>query len=285
MKPEAKAFFENRKLVIATMHKKEQVIAPVLESALGVQCMVPQSFDTDVLGTFTGEVQRPYDPLTTARKKCLMAMQAANCDMAVASEGSFGPHPDIPFVPAGEEWLFFMDTKNRLEVYARHLTTATNFGSATVKTLTELDAFAYRVGFPQHALILRTGHDVSAELVKGINRWDVLEITFNKMWQRHGQVFVETDMRAMYNPTRMAAIEQAANQLVSKIVITCPACGTPGFGIVDASLGLPCRQCGTPTRSVLSYTHRCLHCGFSKTDMYPNKKQYQDPMFCDNCNP
>lgn len=55
--------FTDRKLVIATKHSKETVIAPVLESGCGVKCIVPDDFDTDQLGTFSGEIERQDDPL------------------------------------------------------------------------------------------------------------------------------------------------------------------------------------------------------------------------------
>ena len=60
--------FEGRKLLIATKHSKERVIAPILEEKLGVTCVVPTDFDTDLLGTFTGEIERKSDALTTARE-------------------------------------------------------------------------------------------------------------------------------------------------------------------------------------------------------------------------
>jgi len=50
--------FENRKLVIVTKHKKERVIAPLLEKHLGVVCFVSEGFDTNTLGTFCGEIER-----------------------------------------------------------------------------------------------------------------------------------------------------------------------------------------------------------------------------------
>lgn len=84
--------FEGRKLIIATMHQKETVIAPILEKALGVHCFIDQTFDTDLLGTFSGEVERKLDPIATAKEKCLRAMRANNCDLGIASEGSFGAH-------------------------------------------------------------------------------------------------------------------------------------------------------------------------------------------------
>ncbi|MEO8416380.1 MAG: DUF6671 family protein [Ginsengibacter sp.] len=87
--------FENRILVIATKHKKEKIIAPLFEAAFGIKCFAPENFDTGSLGTFTGEIERKEDPITTMRNKCLQAMQISNFDLGVASEGSFGPHPTV----------------------------------------------------------------------------------------------------------------------------------------------------------------------------------------------
>jgi hypothetical protein len=45
--------------------------------------------------------------------------------------------------------------------------------------------------------------------------------------------YVETDMRAMYNPSRMTVIQNATKKLVEKINSCCPNCNIPGFGITD----------------------------------------------------
>jgi hypothetical protein len=52
----AHQLFKGRNLVIATLHGKEKVIAPLLEHALGVKIIVPEKFDTDQYGTFSGEI-------------------------------------------------------------------------------------------------------------------------------------------------------------------------------------------------------------------------------------
>ena len=101
--------FSGRKLLIATKHQKEKAIAPFLEKELGVKCFVAENFDTDILGTFTGEVERKDDPITTARNKCLIAMELNHFDLAIASEGSFGSHPSIFFVHADEEIIFLIN--------------------------------------------------------------------------------------------------------------------------------------------------------------------------------
>jgi hypothetical protein len=39
------------------LNTKGKVIAPLLEKNLGVICFVNENFDTDLLGTFTGEIE------------------------------------------------------------------------------------------------------------------------------------------------------------------------------------------------------------------------------------
>lgn len=61
--------FQGRKLLIATKHKKEKVISPIIESELGVISEINTLFDTDSLGTFSGEIDRKDDVITTLKKK------------------------------------------------------------------------------------------------------------------------------------------------------------------------------------------------------------------------
>jgi hypothetical protein len=52
-KSQVRDWFENRTAIVATMHQKEQAIAPILQPPLGISITVPESFDTDTFGTFT----------------------------------------------------------------------------------------------------------------------------------------------------------------------------------------------------------------------------------------
>jgi len=277
--------FRNRTLLVATKHEKEKVIAPILEEKLGIKCIVAIGFDTDVLGTFSGELERKDDPITTARKKCKIAMELSACDMAIASEGSFGPHPSIFFVPADDEFLIFIDKKNELEIIVRELSTETNFNAAEIKSEKELIDFAKAAQFPSHGLILRKNKDDYSEMIKGITNLDSLLDAYRQFSRTDTRAYVETDMRALYNPTRMKVIERATHKLVNRIISICPQCSSPGFGITDAKEGLPCELCGFPTRSILSYIHTCLKCNFKKEEKFPNGKVKEDPMYCDVCNP
>lgn len=277
--------FAGRKLVIATKHQKEAVIAPPIEKSLGVNCFVAKDFDTDQYGTFSGEIDRKLSPLDTARLKCYAAMKANTCDLAIASEGSFGPHPSMFFVPADDELLVLIDKKNELEIVVREISTNTNFSSTEVSSKADLIAFAEQAKFPSHGLIMKWGAVPGQELLKGIQDWEVLIKTFDQQVQLYDSITIETDMRAHCNPTRMEVIQKAVAKLIEKINIVCPTCGTPGFGISDRREGLPCSSCGFPTRSTLAHISTCQKCGHTREEVYPHGKTNEDPMYCDNCNP
>lgn len=277
--------FKGRKLVIATMHGKEKVIAPLLEENLGVKIIIPYNFDTDLYGTFSGEIEREADPLEAARMKAKAACQAYQCDLAIASEGSFGPHPSLFFVPADDELIVFMDIKNRIEVKSREVSTKTNFDGSLCKNWADAMVFARSVKFPSHALILRKKKQDITHLIKGINTWAGLENSCLSYLERFGQVFLETDMRAMNNPTRMNVIGAATKKLIEKIFHQCPKCSLPGFDVFEVVAGLPCELCGFPTSSTWYYTYKCAHCYFVEKKMFPNGIKLEDPSYCDNCNP
>ena len=277
--------FQGRKVIIATKHQKESVIAPILEKELGVSCFTDEAYDTDALGTFTGEVERELDPISTAREKCLRAMKINNCDLGVASEGSFGPHPSMFFVNADDEFLIFIDTKNNIEIIVRELSTSTNFNGKQIESQKELMVFAEDIGFPKHGLILRKSKNENTEIHKGITDIETLKKSFEQLHSKYNSVYAETDMRAMYNPTRMDVIKKATDKLVQKIKSACPHCQMPGFGITDAKKGLACSLCGLPTNSTLSFIYVCQHCQFTIEEMYPNKKTTEDPTYCNYCNP
>ena len=74
-------------------------------------CFIDETFDTDPLGIFTGEVERALDPISTAREKFRRAMKLNKCDLGIAIEGSFGPHPFMFFISTDDDFLIFMDKK------------------------------------------------------------------------------------------------------------------------------------------------------------------------------
>ncbi len=279
------SIFSNRQLVIATMHGKEKVLEPLLKNALGVEIILAENFDTDQWGTFSGEISRPLDPLATAKLKCKNAANISGASLAIASEGSFGAHPVIGFIPVDEEILVLIDFENDIEIKVKELSTETNFSGKQIHNVTEAKEFAKQVLFPLHALILRNAKDETEVLIKGIKDWNLLEEHVIHLLQQFSSIYIETDMRAMNNPSRMKVIEKACIKLIQKITQLCPTCSTPGFDVVDVIPGLPCSLCGCPTRSTLAYLYQCQKCNQQEEKKFPAGKLQEDPMYCDRCNP
>jgi hypothetical protein len=147
--------WKGRIAYLATLHRKEEVIAPLLAEHLGIQVQVIP-LDTDQFGTFSRERPRPGDPLHTLRLKIERARQAYPAPLVLASEGSFGPHPQIPWMPWNQEWVMlkvFESGADPLELVGYAESTQTNFSHCWVQSFAEALDFAQKVGFPEHALI------------------------------------------------------------------------------------------------------------------------------------
>ncbi len=280
-----KDWFNGRTMIIATRHQKEEVMAPLLESQLGCSCRTPVDLDTDQLGTFSGEVVRKYNPIEAARKKCMMALADEDGDLCIASEGSFGPHPSLPFCEVDEELVLMLDARNGFEIVASKISFDTNFSGSYISNTDDLRTFAEKALFPSHALIVRKAQDSTAGMVKGINTWETLQDAYKKVKEKWGQAYVETDMRAMHNPLRMEAIKAATQRLIEKLQHECPRCKAPGFAVTKQIAGLPCSLCSQATKSILVNTYTCQQCHFEEDISYPQNKMSEDPMYCDYCNP
>lgn len=279
------SYFKGRQLVIATQHQKEAVIAPLCEAALGVNCLVPSNLNTDQLGTFSGEIERVLDPLESARQKCQLAMDLMGLDLAIASEGSFGQHPNFFFSQADDELVVLIDRKNNIEIVGRKLSTNTNFGGQKATSLQEANAIATSFQFGSHALILRHQKDGTNPIYKGITQPTDFEEKVAHILAENGSVWIETDMRAMHNPTRMSVIAEATQNLLKKAQSLCPQCHFPGYSVVKATTGLPCEACGLPTKSILVHQYQCAHCQHEALKKYPLGKTTESAQFCDFCNP
>lgn len=85
-------------------------------------------FDTDRFGSFSRDVARNGSALDAARAKIAAAFKRVpQARVGLASEGSFGPHPQIPFLPVGSEIVLLIDRHSGLELSGHHLGPATNF--------------------------------------------------------------------------------------------------------------------------------------------------------------
>jgi ribosomal protein L37E len=280
MMERAEPAYAGRLAALASCHGKDAAIAPAFRQWAGLDVRVPDGIDTDRLGTFTGEVPRPGSMAETARLKAEMGMKAAGLSLGIASEGSFGPHPVMPFLAAAQELLLFADAERGIEVIETGLSEDTNFAVLDIVPGADLDAFLARVRFPDHAIVVRADTRIS----KGIRSRPDLDRLIAEGVDA-GEVRIETDMRAHMNPTRMGQIATLAERLARRIATPCPACGTPGFGRIRTEAGLPCAECGVKTRLVRSIIEGCARCGYERETPRPDGRTEASPAECDLCNP
>jgi len=283
----AKDFFIGRTAVIASKHKKEQAIAPLLEEHLGLKIIVPENIDTDQFGTFTRDIPRNGTQLEAARAKALEGIRLTGAEIGIASEGTFGPHPAFPFVPVNIEIVVLIDTKHDLEIVGESVSLETNFDHAYVSTLEEAKDFAKRIGFPSHGLVIRAHPDSTVDMVKGVTTMEQLEKEVEKFLKLSSQkkAFLETDMRAHVNQTRMENIRLATEDFVKNSLRSCLKCGIPGFRITEKKSGLPCELCGSKTDNILADVYTCQKCGFTKEELYPDGVRVAYAGNCGYCNP
>jgi len=277
--------YKNREVALLTQHGKEQLLAPALKESIGCIVTRVENYDTDLLGTFSRDIARAGTQIQAARKKARIGMKLARLPLGLASEGSFGPDPFTGMFSWNVEVLIWVDQENAFEIVA----TAhgkSNMAHKIVSMWEEVEAFAQKAGFPEHYLMVRPENEHDARIRKGIHSWDELKeaFTWAQGQSKSGNVFIETDMRAHANPTRMDTIRSAAEELTRKLSSFCPACGTPGYWAVERITGLPCNRCGTPTHEIRAEIYGCCKCSHRNT-LERTDRKYADPGHCDQCNP
>ena len=274
--------------VLATMHGKERVIAPILEHALGLRIRVTMDIDTDRFGTFSRDVARTGSQLDAARAKICAAFDLSpQVQVAIASEGSFGPHPDIPFVPLDRELVVFHDRVSGLELIGHHASLLTNLSHAVVSDMAAAFSFAERVQFPAHGLIVMGCVDEQPAPDRALikNTCDLVDLgrAVEQVIRICGVAYIETDMRAHRNPTRMRVIKRATLDLVRRFRSRCPNCARPGFVVSERIVGLPCSWCERPTSAIRAEVSSCADCGH-RVEQVVNTRT-ADPGECADCNP
>jgi hypothetical protein len=268
--------YSGRHAALATQHGKRRALGPPLARRLGL-IVADVAIDTDAFGTFTGSRARTGTAAETALAKARAGMAAAGLDLGLASEGSFGPHPWLPFGAGGVETLAFIDAARGLELTLSSVSRRTNYAHLDVAAGSDIAPFLGRVGFPRHALVVK-GPDGTV-LAAGVTDMDALA---RLAWPGHR---LETDMRAHLNPTRMAAIRVLGSRLAARLAALCAGCGSPGWGQVDVERGLPCAACGQPTQKIMAIINGCGACERRETIPRPDGVTAASPASCDWCNP
>ncbi|RAI75716.1 hypothetical protein HMF3257_18975 [Spirosoma telluris] len=276
-------------MILTTRHAKSIALAPPFWNQLGAS-MLEYVVNTDQQGMFSDKIEQVGSALDCARRKCERALDKLGnrVGYVLASEGRFGPHPFLPFQPSDEEVLYFIDRKRGFHLHLSQLSKKTNYSMARLADWETVLAFAQAAGFPSHALIVRPAERRSIEpIFKGIQTLSDLEAAFGEVMRhsRLGAVWVETDMRVQFNPTRMQVIGELAATLAARLLCLCPNCHTPGWGKVRVEKGLPCQACGSETELAKMEIKGCLKCTYEQvTDLFDGLKQ-ADTVYCPVCNP
>lgn len=289
--PCAKTSYNGQPLCLTTRHGKDKALTRPFAAGLGLQLQVYPG-DTDQLGTFSGEIARQGDALSTARRKVMLGLEATGLRYGLASEASFGPHPAAAMLAVGLELLLFIDREQGMEVLEQRLELRTNYSQRRLGRDDDPSPWLEQVGFPRHGVIARPAaanlqEDREAPLFKGLRSAAELEqaLMICRAADPNAEVWLESDMRAHMNPTRMASLRRLGFALVRRLRTPCPSCGGPGWGQIDAEAGLPCSWCGEPTALTRSEIWACPSCGERRSLPRRDGLIKADPGQCSWCNP
>jgi hypothetical protein len=261
-----------------TKHSKQIALSEPFRK-IGYAVQPFDQYDTDQLGTFTGETPRSGTQLDAARTKAHLACKFSGLRYGLGSEGSVGPAPYLGITSWNIEVLVWHDAQENYDVNAVFQGPDTNYAQTSASTAAEVAAFAAKAGFPQHGLIV--GRPGDAWFCKDLtNLADVLKLLREPL--ALGQVWLETDMRAHRNPRRMAAIGRCAELLAQKIASNCPACTKPGFGVTAVINGARCETCGRKTSAPRAQLLSCAACGETVEHQI---NATTNAIRCDYCNP
>lgn len=277
--------FSGESVFFATKHSKEKVLAPILEK-LGLKC-ISAEVDTDKFGTFSGEVDRVGGVRETLRLKTVAAAKVnPDARFLLASEGSFGPHPFIGFVQSDHEALLFVDRKLNIEIYVEEISTVTNHAEIEFGPRDDLHGFLKQIGFPGHGIIVKPKGNKDT-VFKNLQTFHAVgqAIIDAFLVSTEPKVVLSTDMRANFNPTRMKVIEKVGLKLMESLNSFCPECKTPGFAISRGLPGLPCEECGEPSRVSKDVLWSCVKCSYSDQKARPDGMRTIPASDCEFCNP
>ncbi len=274
---------ENQSILLVTKHNKQEVIAPAFKKEFNAKVIVCKNVDTDKFGMFSGEIKRIQSAKETVLNKALEGLkQNPNFEFAIASEGSFGNHPDSVFLPYNEEWLVIVEKSTNEAVYAKSGTVETNFANQITSNENEIESFLNRV--PNAKYVLKTALNEKV-ICKGISEQSEILKKCKSYFEQGKQVLIETDLRAMNNPLRMQNIEAAAHKLIDNLKSKCPSCNKPGFTVKDSIPGLLCELCEFPSNYPKNHIKICDHCSFEQVVPPVHGLARLDAQYCNFCNP
>ncbi|NVJ60519.1 MAG: hypothetical protein HWE27_09015 [Gammaproteobacteria bacterium] len=269
-------------VALLTKHAKGTIIAPKF-AALNLKVIEIEGYDTDLLGTFSGEIERTLSPVECARKKAKLACELSGADYGLGSEGSFGGGPLPGIVNWNTEHLVLHHAPSQLEIIAKYETSVAirAIDPAKLESINALESELAHYDSNQGWIIKSP-----KAVLKGIVGAEDLHHQLSTLLSSGTllkSITIEPDFRAMHCPERQASIEKAAEQMVERLKTRCPECNWPNFWQGKPQPGLPCEICEMPTSVAQSYEVSCDECGHVAVNI--NQEQRAKAELCQWCNP
>ena len=263
---------------LLTKHGKEKVIAPLLQQKLGIEVNHTEAFDTDQLGTFSGEIERVSSPLTCAIKKAILAFKLTGDSVGLGSEGSFFISP-AGIGTVNEELLACVKDEAGGLVIGRYLAPV-DVRQAECESREEIINFVQQTPANQGLVLKSNGH-----LAKGLQGEEAVLATVQAWFGRSSfeRTTISFDLRAHQCPVRRQHIAGATENLVERLQSPCPECDHPGFWPDRPLPGLPCELCAAPTRVSRAQLAECAKCAHAQS--FPVEQETAEARYCDFCNP
>ena len=282
MTPTARPY-RGRTVTFATIHGKEQLAAEPFRQMLGARVTTPNGLNTDLLGTFAGDIPRTLSPIDAARVKARLGMHIDNTALGLASEGTFAATPNSPGLVENTELLLFIDDMLQIEVVEISRVMSPLPGPRTISDRDAGLEFATRIGFPRQGIVLATSDGNGPTWQKELRTTAELTRALDALFATKNEVTIQPDYRAHACPTRAEHLRALAAQLAQRLATPCPACSAPGWGPIASEPGVPCRDCGEPTELEAYTVEGCARC--SHRARTPVAARTASPEWCAHCNP
>lgn len=269
--------FNQLEAIVVSKHHKIDLFQAVLND-LGL-VLKNAAFDTDTLGTFSGEIERPAPQIETLLMKAQKGFALGKA--VLASEGAFVPHPNMPTLTLNIERVCFLYPEQNIEIVGNY---AQIFETAWIKhpeNIAALNQCLSQIDFPNNGVIVKYGKN-SEHILKDLSTTQEIVNLFNESKSKALQFSIETDLRAHRNAERRHNILKAIEDLKAKMLNNCPVCKTPGFSVTEERPGKKCGLCNMPTALIGFHILECKHCAHSETIVL---NDYADPINCTYCNP
>lgn len=213
--------YSGKVAIISTKHAKSIAIAPPLWNVLKMSTL-EYVWDTDELPTAGDQRDSLETIIERARQKCELALNrlGPKAEYVIATEGSFTTPSLEAFGRSHTEVIYFIDRPRKLHFHLSLASDDTIFRRGHVSSLDDLFTFAEQAKFPSHLILMRpSGHFSPSPVQRQIDRYEDLAKSFSSLSKLSADrsVYVETDMRAWTNPSRMQVIRELSHLLAMRL--------------------------------------------------------------------